>query len=45
MRICVEGELGFGVAAKDVILYIISKISSQGGLAMCSNTRARRFAR
>jgi 3-isopropylmalate/(R)-2-methylmalate dehydratase large subunit len=32
MRISVEGELGFGVAAKDVILYIISQISSQGGV-------------
>jgi len=31
MRINVEGELGKGVRAKDVILYIISKITASGG--------------
>lgn len=31
MKIEVNGELGKGVTAKDVILYIISKISSSGG--------------
>ena len=31
MRINVEGELGKGVTAKDIILYIISKISTSGG--------------
>lgn len=31
MRINVEGELGKGVGAKDIILYIISKISTSGG--------------
>jgi len=31
MRINVEGELNKGVTAKDIILYIISKISTSGG--------------
>ncbi len=31
MRINVEGELGKGVSAKDIILYIIAKISASGG--------------
>lgn len=31
MRINVDGELGKGVTAKDIILYIISKISASGG--------------
>ncbi len=31
MRINVEGELGKGVTAKDVVLYIISKITASGG--------------
>jgi 3-isopropylmalate/(R)-2-methylmalate dehydratase large subunit len=31
MRITVDGELSPGVTAKDVILYIISKISASGG--------------
>lgn len=31
MRIEVNGELGKGVGAKDIILYIISKISAAGG--------------
>jgi 3-isopropylmalate/(R)-2-methylmalate dehydratase large subunit len=31
MRINVEGELGKGVTAKDIILYIISQISTSGG--------------
>ncbi len=31
MRINVEGELSKGVTAKDVVLYIISKISASGG--------------
>ncbi len=31
MRITVNGELGEGVTAKDLILYIISKISAGGG--------------
>jgi len=31
MRINVEGELGKGVRAKDIILYIISQISTSGG--------------
>jgi len=31
MRINVEGELGIGVTSKDIILYIISKISTSGG--------------
>lgn len=31
MRITVDGELGTGVSAKDIILYIISKISAAGG--------------
>ncbi len=31
MRITVEGELGNGVTAKDVILYIISKLTTGGG--------------
>jgi 3-isopropylmalate/(R)-2-methylmalate dehydratase large subunit len=31
MRITIEGELGKGVTAKDIILYIISKISASGG--------------
>ncbi|MEO0471507.1 MAG: 3-isopropylmalate dehydratase large subunit [Bacteroidota bacterium] len=31
MRIVVEGELKEGVTAKDIILYIISKISASGG--------------
>jgi 3-isopropylmalate/(R)-2-methylmalate dehydratase large subunit len=31
MRITVEGELGFGVTAKDVILAIIGKIGTAGG--------------
>ncbi len=30
MRITVEGELGSGVTSKDIILYIISKISAAG---------------
>ena len=32
MRITVNGKLGFGVSAKDVILAIIAKISAQGGV-------------
>lgn len=31
MRITVDGELGKGVTSKDIILYIISKISASGG--------------
>jgi 3-isopropylmalate/(R)-2-methylmalate dehydratase large subunit len=31
MRITVNGQLGKGVTAKDIILYIISKISASGG--------------
>ena len=31
MRITVEGELAKGVTAKDVVLYIIAKISASGG--------------
>lgn len=31
MRITVDGELGKGVTAKDVILYIISKVTASGG--------------
>lgn len=31
MRITVDGKLGKGVTAKDVVLYIISKISASGG--------------
>jgi 3-isopropylmalate/(R)-2-methylmalate dehydratase large subunit len=31
MRIRVEGQLGKGVTSKDIILYIISKISTSGG--------------
>lgn len=31
MRITVNGQLGKGVSAKDLILYIISKISASGG--------------
>ncbi|MEM6806274.1 MAG: aconitase family protein, partial [Bacteroidota bacterium] len=31
MRINVEGELGSGVSSKDIILYIISQISTSGG--------------
>ncbi len=31
MRINVEGELGKGVTAKDIILYVISQISTSGG--------------
>jgi len=31
MRINIEGELGKGVVSKDIILYIISKISASGG--------------
>lgn len=31
MRINVEGELGPGVSSKDIILYIISQISTSGG--------------
>ncbi|HBH47837.1 MAG TPA: 3-isopropylmalate dehydratase large subunit [Bacteroidales bacterium] len=31
MKINVDGELGKGVTAKDIILYIISKISASGG--------------
>ncbi len=31
MRINIDGELGKGVTAKDLILYIISKISTSGG--------------
>lgn len=31
MKISVEGELGKGVTAKDIALYIISKISTSGG--------------
>jgi 3-isopropylmalate/(R)-2-methylmalate dehydratase large subunit len=31
MRITIDGELGKGVTAKDIILYIISKISASGG--------------
>jgi 3-isopropylmalate/(R)-2-methylmalate dehydratase large subunit len=31
MRITVEGELGKGVTSKDIILYIIAKISASGG--------------
>jgi 3-isopropylmalate/(R)-2-methylmalate dehydratase large subunit len=32
MRITVDGTLGFGVAAKDVILHIIATIGAQGGV-------------
>jgi 3-isopropylmalate/(R)-2-methylmalate dehydratase large subunit len=32
MRISVDGELGFGVSAKDVILHIIATIGAQGGV-------------
>lgn len=31
MRIIINGELGKGVTSKDIILYIISKISASGG--------------
>ena len=31
MRIAVEGELGFGVGAKDLILAIIGEIGTAGG--------------
>jgi len=41
MRITVEGELGFGVTAKDVILAIIGKIGTAAAPATSSNTRAR----
>ena len=30
MRICVEGNLGKGVTAKDVALYIMSKVTTSG---------------
>lgn len=32
MRIVLDGNLGFGISAKDVILSIISKITAQGGV-------------
>lgn len=31
MRITIEGELGQGIYSKDIILYIISKLSTSGG--------------
>jgi 3-isopropylmalate/(R)-2-methylmalate dehydratase large subunit len=31
MRINIEGEMGKGVTAKDVVLYVIAKISASGG--------------
>lgn len=31
MNICIDGKLGKGVTSKDIILYIISKISAAGG--------------
>ncbi|HAA18487.1 MAG TPA: 3-isopropylmalate dehydratase large subunit, partial [Cytophagales bacterium] len=31
MRVTVDGELGKGVSAKDVILYIIAKLGAEGG--------------
>jgi 3-isopropylmalate/(R)-2-methylmalate dehydratase large subunit len=31
MRITIDGELGKGVLSKDIILYVISKISASGG--------------
>ena len=31
MRITIEGELGKGIYSKDIILYIISKLSTSGG--------------
>ena len=31
MRICIEGDLAFGVTAKDIILAIIKKIGTAGG--------------
>ena len=30
MRICVDGKLGKGVTAKDVALYIMSKVTTSG---------------
>ena len=30
MRICIEGELGKGVTAKDVVLYVISQVTTGG---------------
>ncbi len=31
MRINIEGELGAGVTAKDIVLYVISKLTTSGG--------------
>ena len=31
MRICIDGNLGFGVSAKDIILAIIAKMGTAGG--------------
>ncbi|HCD51118.1 MAG TPA: 3-isopropylmalate dehydratase large subunit, partial [Balneolaceae bacterium] len=31
MRITIDGELGKGIYSKDIILYIISKLSTSGG--------------
>jgi 3-isopropylmalate/(R)-2-methylmalate dehydratase large subunit len=35
MEVCVEGRLAFGVTAKDLILWIIGRISTSGGTGYC----------
>ena len=45
MEIRVEGELGFGVSAKDVILTIIGRIGAAGGAGYVIEYRGDTFAR
>ena len=35
MEICVNGRLGPGVTAKDLILYLIGRLSTSGGVGFC----------
>ena len=39
MRITIDGPLGFGVSAKDVILAIIAQIGIGGARAACHRIR------
>ena len=45
MEVRVDGALGFGVSAKDVVLAIIGGWARRAARAMCSNIPGRRSAR
>ena len=45
LELRVDGELGDGVTAKDLILYLIGQITTDGGTGYCVEYTVRRFAR